>query len=195
MLRDGLCAAGCGAKVLLKTTPNVYCPPCRKGRRRDNVLRSMARQRRKRGAQLIKGTYIACDGCGVQCQRNGARRRFCDGCGAQIWRVDVKKAINLRIGNLIRAGIASGTKRHRKWEVLVGYTLNELMTHLERQFLPGMTWDNRGEWHIDHIRPLCSFEFETPDCPQFREAWALANLRPLWAEDNIRKSGRRVLLL
>lgn len=64
------------------------------------------------------------------------------------------------------------------------------MAHLERQFLPGMTWENRGEWHIDHIRPLCSFQFQTPDCPQFREAWALTNLQPLWAQDNLKKGGR-----
>src|SRR3546814_9626669 len=66
---------------------------------------------------------------------------------------------------------------------------------LERQFLPGMSWDNRGEWHIDHIRPLCAFEFTSPDDPQFREAWALTNLRPLWARDNLRKGGRLDLLL
>jgi len=88
-----------------------------------------------------------------------------------------------------------GTKNGRAWEVIVGYSLAELMAHLERQFLRGMAWENHGEWHIDHIRPLCSFEFQTPDCPQFREAWALTNLQPLWAADNIRKGGRRDLLL
>jgi hypothetical protein len=86
-------------------------------------------------------------------------------------------------------------KGGRKWEALVGYTLADLMTHLEAQFLPGMSWDNRGGWHVDHIRPLCSFEFQTPDDPQFREAWALTNLRPLWAKDNLKKSGRRDLLI
>ena len=89
----------------------------------------------------------------------------------------------------------SNQKAGRKWEALVGYTLSDLMQHLERQFTAGMTWENRGEWHVDHIRPLCSFEFQTPDCPQFREAWALTNLRPLWAKDNLTKSGRQVLLL
>src|SRR3546814_5744253 len=86
-------------------------------------------------------------------------------------------------------------KNGRSWETLGGYTVADLMAHLERQFLPGMSWDNRGQLHIDHIRPLCSFEFTSPDDPQFREAWALTNLRPLWARDNLRKGGRLDLLL
>lgn len=80
--------------------------------------------------------------------------------------------------------------------LLLGYSVPDLMRHIERQFLPGMSWDNyaRDGWHVDHIRPLCSFTYETSDDPQFRAAWALANLRPLWAKDNLRKGGRAVLL-
>lgn len=159
------------------------------------MLRSMAKQRRKRGVAAVKGTLINCIHCGIECERGTIRRRYCNDCGSQIWRVSLHKALNVRIGNLIRAGIVSGSKRRRSWESLVGYTVADLMSHLERQFLPGMSWDNRGEWHIDHRRPLCSFEFQTPDDPQFREAWALTNLQPLWAVDNLKKSGRLTHLL
>jgi hypothetical protein len=98
-------------------------------------------------------------------------------------------ALNQRMSSAIAKSLASG-KEGRSWESLVGYTIADLMPHLEAQFLPGMTWENRGEWHIDHIRPLCSFSFQTPDDPQFREAWALTNLQPLWARDNLSKGGR-----
>jgi len=97
--------------------------------------------------------------------------------------------INERMSASVRQSLLLG-KQGWRWERLVGFTLADLMAHLEAQFLPGMSWDNRGEWHIDHIRPLCSFDFQTPDDPQFREAWALTNLQPLWAIDNIRKGGR-----
>jgi hypothetical protein len=90
---------------------------------------------------------------------------------------------------LMHRGLGAN-KAGRSWREFVPYTLEELMAHLEAKFLPGMTWDNRGEWHIDHIRPLCSFDFQTPECPQFREAWALTNLQPLWAVDNLKKGGR-----
>ena len=86
-------------------------------------------------------------------------------------------------------------KAGRSWREFVNYSLEELMSHLERQFLPGMTWENKGEWHIDHIIPRSSFEYESPDDPEFKQAWALTNLRPLWAIDNIRKNATREFLL
>ena len=77
----------------------------------------------------------------------------------------------------------------------MGYSLNDLVTHLERQIAPGMTWANYGKWHIDHVRPVSSFSYVVETDPAFRECWALANLRPLWAKANIIKGGKRVLLL
>jgi hypothetical protein len=76
----------------------------------------------------------------------------------------------------------------------LGYSFEELMTHLEKQFSKGMSWHNYGygdgKWHIDHIRPLASFEYDTTDCEEFRAAWALTNLRPLWQSDNLKKGSR-----
>lgn len=86
-------------------------------------------------------------------------------------------------------------KAGRSWKTFVPYTLAQLMEHLERQFLPRMTWENQGEWHIDHVRPLSSFKFDKPEDAAFQEAWALSNLRPLWGLDNIRKQARRTHLL
>ena len=50
-----------------------------------------------------------------------------------------------------------------------------------------MGWDNYGEWHVDHIRPIASFNFESVDCAEFKECWSLDNLQPLWAFDNLSK--------
>ena len=60
---------------------------------------------------------------------------------------------------------------------LLGYTKHELKSHIESLFTEGMTWDNYGEWHIDHIKPINSFEENTP--PNVINA--LNNLQPLWA--------------
>lgn len=63
---------------------------------------------------------------------------------------------------------------------LLGYSALELKLHMELLFTEGMTWDNHGEWHIDHIKPLSSFNKEThPSVVN-----ALSNLQPLWAKDN-----------
>lgn len=83
----------------------------------------------------------------------------------------------------------------RSYWTAVGYDRNELVRHIERQFLPGMSWENAGEWHIDHITPASEFKYSKPDDPDFKVCWGLANLRPLWAEDNIKKNAKREFLL
>jgi hypothetical protein len=88
-----------------------------------------------------------------------------------------------------------GLKRGRKWSDLVGYSVDDLKRHIERQFASGMSWANYGKWHIDHIVPLASFQIDGPDDPQLRAAYAMTNLRPLWARDNQTKREKRVLLL
>ena len=83
----------------------------------------------------------------------------------------------------IRKSLKYG-KGGRRWESLVGYTLSELMEHLEHQFKSGMNWDNYGEWHIDHIRPINDFAFDSPNDIGFKECWSLWNLQPLWGKEN-----------
>jgi hypothetical protein len=73
---------------------------------------------------------------------------------------------------------------------LLGYTIEDLMNHLEQQFTSGMTWDNYGEWHVDHKKPMTLFEFASTDDEGFKECWSLNNLQPLWGNDNLSKGTR-----
>jgi hypothetical protein len=68
---------------------------------------------------------------------------------------------------------------------LLGCTIEEFMVYLEAQFQPGMTWDNRSEWHIDHKIPCVSFNLLDPE--QQRLCFHYTNLQPLWAKDNLSK--------
>jgi hypothetical protein len=83
-----------------------------------------------------------------------------------------------------------GIKKTNKTFELLGYTIEELINHLEKQFVNGMTWENYGEWHVDHIRPMSSFNFTSPEDPEFKECWRLENLQPLWWPDNLSKGPR-----
>ena len=64
---------------------------------------------------------------------------------------------------------------------LLGYTADDLRSHLEAQFQTGMSWDNYGLWHVDHRRLVSSFKL--PD--ELVQCFALSNLRPLWAPENL----------
>lgn len=70
----------------------------------------------------------------------------------------------------------------------LGCSIEFLKEHLESMFQDGMSWDNQGEWHIDHIIPLASFDLQ--DREQFLKACHYTNLQPLWAEDNLRKGDK-----
>ncbi len=71
---------------------------------------------------------------------------------------------------------------------LFGITPNGLREHIARQFREGMGWGNYGEWHIDHIRPISSFDLT--DSEQVRAASNWQNLQPLWAAENMSKGDR-----
>lgn len=91
--------------------------------------------------------------------------------------------------------IASGESKSRTISKLLGYTGLDLHTHLQRQFTKGMTWERftAGDIHIDHIVPIASFNLDDPH--DIKAAYALSNLRPMWAKDNRTKWMHRETLL
>src|SRR3990167_7847818 len=62
--------------------------------------------------------------------------------------------------------------------------------YIENQFEPGMSWNNYGRWHLDHVQPLASFDLT--DRSQFLTACNWLNYQPMWSEDNFKKGGREV---
>jgi hypothetical protein len=74
-----------------------------------------------------------------------------------------------------------GTKKQGYTIDLLGYSALELKEHIEKQFIGGMTWDNYGEWHIDHIIGVINFDKNI----DVRVVCALENLRPMWATNRI----------
>ena len=97
--------------------------------------------------------------------------------------------VHVNISSQIRQSLKLG-KQNQSWELLVGYSLSELMKHIEAQFKENMNWNNYGEWHIDHRTPKSWFEFESIDDENFKECWKLDNLKPMWASENIAKGNR-----
>jgi hypothetical protein len=101
-----------------------------------------------------------------------------------------------RLSNNIRTSMyhaLSGKKGYHKWEVLVGYSLQDLINHIQSKLTPDMTWENYGEiWQIDHITPKSWFKYQTSEEPEFKKCWALDNLQPKLKIDNIKKGNRFV---
>lgn len=125
----------------------------------------------------------------VKARRNARLRRR--------YQADPTARLKVRMRQAVHQSLraAGNGKQRARWCDLVGYGVGELRRHLERQFLPGMSWHNIGHWHIDHIVPIASFGPMSPGDERFLACWALTNLRPLWKSENLRKSAKRELLL
>ena len=81
-----------------------------------------------------------------------------------------------------------GKNKSKSTMKLLGCSIEECWNHLEQQFKPGMTRDNYGLWHVDHIIPCASFDFNDPE--QQKKCFHYTNLQPLWAEDNLKKGAK-----
>ena len=102
-----------------------------------------------------------------------------------------KNAIAARFRILVNHALKTkGGRKTNKTFAALGYTKENLKTRIESQFTEGMSWDNMHLWHLDHIRPVASFDFDSTDHPEFKECWALENLQPLWAKDNLSKGAK-----
>ena len=82
-----------------------------------------------------------------------------------------------------------GKKDESLFDIL-SYSFDALKRHIESMFYEGMSWENYGKWHVDHVKPCAAFDLTDKD--QFDTCWSLSNLQPLWASDNIKKGAKYV---
>lgn len=93
------------------------------------------------------------------------------------------KNLRSRLNQAVRGGFKAGSAVRD-----LGCSIDEFRAHIEAQFLPGMSWDNWGKWHIDHVLPLAWFDLT--DRVQFLTAAHYTNMQPLWAVNNLSKGSR-----
>lgn len=71
---------------------------------------------------------------------------------------------------------------------IILFKRDEFISHIESLFEIGMNWGNHGLWHIDHIRPINSFDLN--DLENMKMCWSLKNLQPMWALENLKKGAK-----
>jgi len=98
--------------------------------------------------------------------------------------------VNYKLLELMRGRIYKALKglvKSRATRILIGCSIEKLKRHLEKQFKRGMTWNNYGRWHVDHIVPCCSFDLSKHK--EQHKCFNYKNLQPLWAKENLSKQG------
>lgn len=107
-----------------------------------------------------------------------------------------KEDVNYRIAGSLRVRLNAAVKAQLKGSYVkqgsaienLGCSMGEFIDHIENLFQDGMSWENHGDWHLDHVRPLSGFTLMEPD--QLSQACHYTNLQPLWARDNLRKGNK-----
>lgn len=95
-----------------------------------------------------------------------------------LYRVTINLRARLRLA-------LNGKNKSKKTLELLGCSVEYLRNHLESKFTEGMTWENYGKWHIDHIKPCSSFDLLLAENQSL--CFHYSNLQPLWAIDNLKK--------
>ncbi|WP_440928746.1 hypothetical protein [Candidatus Pelagibacter sp.] len=96
--------------------------------------------------------------------------------------------ISERLRSYLSRSIKGVIQKNSKTEKIVGTSFKNLVSHLEKQFKPGMTLSNYGKWHIDHIKPITKYDLTKPG--EVEKCFHYTNLQPLWAAENIKKSNK-----
>ena len=102
-----------------------------------------------------------------------------------------KVDINFRLLKQMRSRMSNALKRNyksAKTMELTGCTMEFLRAYLESKFEDGMSWDNYGVWHVDHIIACANFDLSDPE--QQRICFHYTNLQPMWGEQNLKKGAR-----
>lgn len=140
--------------------------------------------------RMKDGLYYYCKSCvseisktyKKQWRKNGGLKREMSSLESDPVRRMKKRIRSLIAISITKAGYSKKTKAFS----ILGADIDVVKKHLESKFKPGMSWENHGEWHIDHIVPMSSAESE-------EEAMSLnhyTNLQPLWANENLQKGAK-----
>lgn len=131
------------------------------------------------------------------CEKENSRTYYLknkESIGARVRKYENEKYYSdnvFRMSKLVRSRVrkaiaAKGYTKRSTVMSMVGCDWGTLKRHIESRFTDGMSWDNRGQWHIDHIVPLASANTEE----ELIKLCHYTNLQPLWAEDNFTKSDK-----
>ena len=168
---------GCGERWVTPETFAKYAEKYRKyqSERRSDPLYRELQSRYKRSEEVKARTKTP----EARAKRNARRKAQYDN--------DPLCAISSRVrSRLAKALVAGGFPKKSNTPAIIGCSFEELKAHLESQFVDGMTWENRSEWHVDHETPLASATTEE----ELLKLCHYTNLQPLWAKDNLSKGAK-----
>ena len=170
-----------GVDKKAKTGRNSHCKSCHK-----NYLKKHPNKNREAVNKYNRKNRELCLQRNRQWRLNNPEKAKI---ASRNWYKRKKNKITECLCNRLYESLNKNFDRKKLWEIL-GYTYQEFTKYIEKRFQLGMTWDNHGEWEIDHIIPISFFCFQSPEDVEFKMCWRLENIQPLWKHQNKQKGNR-----
>ncbi len=100
-----------------------------------------------------------------------------------------KNHVRKNIGSRIRTAlIRQNTRKTSSTIKYIGCEISFFKNWIQYQFQENMSWDNYGQWHLDHVKPCASFDLKNEN--HVLECFNWKNYQPLWEKDNLLKSDK-----
>ena len=150
-------------------------------------LQVSVEHKRNRKAKADK-KYVTCNRSKVTDKQRTWRRANAIHLNTEI-QLRKQTDVNFRLRVNLRRRVNAAVKRNQRAGSAVkdlGCTIPEFKLYIESKFSSGMTWENYGKWHLDHIIALCKFDLSIRE--QFLAGTHYTNYQPLWGKDNCRKN-------
>ena len=144
----------------------------------------------------VRSQCKECEG-GAICL-HGRQRSYCKECGGSSICTHGRRKNDCKecdfsgyLAHIVRSRVYDALKHNKELssKEYLGCDVPTLKEHIEKQFTEGMSWDNYGLWHIDHVIPL---KYDNPTLEETCERLHYLNTQPLWAEENISKGNRYI---
>ena len=150
---------------------------------RKEIYNKIRRERRENDPEYRSKCNISCK---LSQQKPGKKQKR-----NEYLKNKLKTDFNYKLIHTIRVRIKDVLRGHSKSDLtinMLGCTINELWKHLQSTFKPGMSKENHGKWHVDHIIPCASFDLSKPE--EQAKCFHYSNLQALWAHENLSKGAK-----
>jgi len=167
-----------------KSRRNGHEPVCKQCRQADKSIKERQKEYKEKNKDIHRDY-----------SREYLRKRRAEDPAFRLYKnVRTRVAQTLKeFGEHKKNKVKTNKEYYNKYFSVLNYSPEDLVEHIERQWIEGWDWNNYGEvWVVDHIYPHSKLPYDSIEHPNYKKAWALRNLRPLSKEDNSSK-GAKVL--
>lgn len=188
----------CGSEFSRIMRTQTRCADCSRAHRNWMTQRWREENPQPSRGKRPLGTVQTCPICQENFAKSANYQTYCSGCRPRIRKFREQLDAGLKVRHSLSQRLAKAIRRRKSgpsWSTYFGYSVQDFVAHIERQFLKGMSWENYGYrgWHIDHIVPVAAFDMSSDE--DVRRCFALTNLRPLWGKQNQSKRDQRLYLI